>query len=457
MIQYTLTNDTVTVIVNGEPQSVTKGASNYAKLREAVLREGWDAIPGLLTVEKAVETWISEATKSTTAKATQAAQVKVVDEQVQVDGKAIPNELNDRILKMTAKGESAQGLLAFWQRLQRNPNPHSVKQLFAFLQHTGIPIQEDGTFLAYKGVRKDFRDCHSGTFDNSPGKTIKMDRAKVSPDPKTACHAGLHVGAIGYARNFSQITVICRVDPADVVCVPDDHYQQKMRVCEYTVVGLYGAQMPDTSFKADAPVQYDAPAPIESDEDDYEEDEDGTEDEGTEAEAEGTEYETLATPTYPVTGTMWDEFNQMTPEELAGQSLGELRKYALYNCGITGASKLPGGKDALLQKIREVCQPKVAPAPAAPAPVVEEPPPAPVVEETPPTPANVPGMKLPLTGTAWDRLNGLNTLELLQESIEDLRRYARHNCLIVGASKMGGGKVALIARIAEVRGDQTAS
>lgn len=461
MMQYTLTNDTVTVFVKGEPHSVTKGAPNYLKLREAVLREDWDAVPGLLTVEKAVETWIATATQNqvpatpaptpvapvqaTPAQATPVptAKVEVKDERVVIDGEALPRDLNDRILKMTAKGESALGLINFWKRLKRNPNPHSVQQLFGFLQHTGIPIQEDGTFLAYKGVRRDFRDQHSGMFDNSPGKTIKMDRSKVSSDPNTACHVGLHVGALGYARSFAAQCIIVRVDPANVVCVPNDHSQQKMRTCEYTVVGLYGSQMPDTSFQADAPVAVQEAAPVAVQEVAK------TDAVAAEAAEDGDEgYEVMtSTPTYPITGTAWDDFNKMTPEELLGQPLSDLRKYALYNCGITGASKLPGGKDTLVAKIAEVTTKAQPPAPPPPAPV----------EETPPAPEEEKGMQIPLTGTAWDRLNGLNSIELLQESLEDLRRYARNNCLIVGASKMEGGKVALVARIVDVRGDAKAS
>ena len=51
----------------------------------------------------------------------------------------------------------------------------------------------------------------------------------------------VHVGALAYAITFcsgggSRI-VICEVDPENVVCVPYDCSQQKMRVCEYKVIG----------------------------------------------------------------------------------------------------------------------------------------------------------------------------------------------------------------------------
>lgn len=458
MYQYTLTNDTVTVLIDGEPHAVTKGSPNYDKLRAAVLAEDWAAIPSLLTVEKAVENWFQNAAEPPQAVETpvaiaapvvtggDAGAFKVVNEAVTFNGEALPKALNDRILKMVAKDEDPKSLLNFWRRLKRNPNPHSVQQLFGFLVHTGIPIQPDGTFLAYKGVRQDFRDCHSGTFDNSPGKTIRMDRSKVSPDPNTPCHRGLHVGAIGYARSFGARTLVVRVDPENVVCVPNDHSAMKMRTCEYTVLGLYGDTLPDTSFEADHVAEVEASRPVSETKD--------VVDITAEVESDETALETTnETPPLPLTGTAWDEFNAMTAADLMEQPIGDLRKYARYNCLITGASKLPGGKETLVAKIQEVIEAdkaaRLAKAVVKPAP---EPTPESVVE-TPPTPETEKGLTLPLTGTDWDRFNDLSTVDLLKESIEDLRRYARHNCLIVGASKMGGGKVALIARIAEVRGD----
>lgn len=468
-IQYNMTNDTVTVFIKGEPHSVAKGSPNYDKLRKAVIMEDWGAVPGLLTVEAAVESWaatataaaaVSQAPRLVAAKveapkpvqaplafaapapvapmAGPAPVITVKDNAVLVDGEALPTALNSRILKMVAKDEQPTGLINFWRRLKRNPNKRSVEQLWDFLAHCGIPIQEDGTFLAYKGVRKDFRDCHSGSFDNSPGKTVRMDRGRISTDPAYTCHQGLHIGALSYARSFGTTTLIVRVDPMDVCCVPNDYGASKMRVCEYTVMGLYGGQMPDTTFQADAPVQTEAPAALEEEV----------------AAVEEKAPVKLPTETVPLTGTPWDDFNPMTAEELADQSLDDLRKYARYNCLISGASKIQGGKDTLVTRILEA---REGTKPEAKAPVVEpvktpEPVKVPVVE-TQPAPAHQKGTSIPLTGTEWDAFNGLNSLELMEKSLDGLRKYATYNCLIVGASKMAGGKFTLVTRICEVRGD----
>lgn len=468
--QYTLTNDTVTVFVKGEPVSVTKGAPNYDALRKAIINEDWDEVPKHLTVQAAVENWAAKASepKPVVHPATPApviavaakpepskapvyekpaapapvpvGEVKVIGDTVTYNGEPLPRELNDRILKAVAKGEDATGLMNFWKRLKRNPNPRSVAQGWAFLAHCGLPVQPDGTFLAYKGVRLDFRDQHSGKFDNSPGKTVKMDRNKISTDPAQTCHTGLHVGAIGYARSFATQTIIVRVDPEHICCVPNDHNAQKMRVCEYTVMGLYGSQMPDTVYDAteESAVVVPEAAPVVETED--------------RDEAPKVEEQSI-----PVTGTPWDEFNDLDAAGLTEESLDDLRKYARYNCLISGASKLPGGKPALVAKIIEARNRGTLPE-AEPEPVVEEvlvPPEAvtPGVEETKPLTPNAETIKLPLTGTDWDRLNKMDSIALMEQSLDDLRKYATYNCLIIGASKIPGGKVALVSRICQARGD----
>jgi len=83
-------------------------------------------------------------------------------------------------------------------------------------------------------------DIYSGTIDNSVGKVIQMDRAKVNDDPQHTCSAGLHVCANeyldGYANAASTKTLVVEVNPAHVVAVPYDYNFAKMRVCEYKVV-----------------------------------------------------------------------------------------------------------------------------------------------------------------------------------------------------------------------------
>lgn len=311
---YTITNESVTVVWEGQPHTVKKGSANFAALREACLKEDWDSVPKHLTVSFSLQSWAK-------------GKFTVSGDLVFYDGSELPRELNSRILELAAAGEDPQPIFSFWERLNRNPSYRSVKQLWGFLQHKNIPLTEDGCFLAYKGVRSNYKDAHSNTFDNSPGAINEMPRNQISDDPNKACHEGFHVGALSYARSFSERVVVCKVDPEHVVCVPYDSNQEKMRVCRYEVVGNYGSALPSTIHKADIPEA--RVVPPKKDTKDKKEKK-------------------------PEKSAMWTKFNHMDVDKLLEQSLSDLRKYATNHLLIVGGGRIPGGKTALVQRIIEV-------------------------------------------------------------------------------------------------------
>jgi hypothetical protein len=127
----------------------------------------------------------------------------------------------------------------FVDRLCANPRWESVEQLFTFLAHENLPITSDGCFIGYKAVRSDYRDKHSGSFDNSPGQQPRMRRADVQFDPAVGCSTGLHIGTYDFAKGFcndDDRLVICKVDPADVVSVPSECQYSKLRASTYLVL-----------------------------------------------------------------------------------------------------------------------------------------------------------------------------------------------------------------------------
>jgi hypothetical protein len=166
-------------------------------------------------------------------------EVKVIDKtKVLVKNQEMPMELSDQIMMFRASGLDYDPLLKFWDRLKKNPSERSRQQLFMFLKHNMHPITADGKFVAYRKVREDFMDIHSGTYHNLPGKTIRMDRANVDDNPEQTCSRGLHVATLSYAKDFSSTgrLLLVEVDPIDVVCVPIDYNGTKMRVCAFKVL-----------------------------------------------------------------------------------------------------------------------------------------------------------------------------------------------------------------------------
>lgn len=139
--------------------------------------------------------------------------------------------LNDR------NSSRLENLMAFSDRLIDNPSYEAIERLYDFIEHADIEINEDGMLICFKKVKGDFTDVRTGTFDNSPGSLVQEPRNEVNPDNKITCAKGLHVCAKHYLSHYPGDRVIrCKVNPADVVAIPYDYNNSKMRTCGYYVL-----------------------------------------------------------------------------------------------------------------------------------------------------------------------------------------------------------------------------
>ena len=104
-----------------------------------------------------------------------------------------------------------------------------------------MPLTPDGNFLAYKGVRSDFSDWHSGQCPNKVGDVNEMPRRNVCDNANIGCSDGFHAGSLDYARQYGNggHLMVVEIDPSDVVSVPLDCDCQKLRTCKYKVVSLF--------------------------------------------------------------------------------------------------------------------------------------------------------------------------------------------------------------------------
>jgi hypothetical protein len=340
-IKFAVTGDSATVALKGAVHVIRRGSPNFLALRMALLEERWADVEGHLRMDTHIKQWAK-------------GHFSIVDNNVCYDNVPISGDVSARIMEMASKNEDVNPLLKFWDRLKANPSHRSVTQLWTFLKNAGIPITQDGHFLAYKAVRTNFKDVHSGKFDNTPGNVIKMPRNEISDDPNLACHVGLHVGALEYASTFggsdSRI-VICKVDPADVVCVPFDASFMKMRVCKYEVIGHHnGYHMSSTTVDdEDMP---DWERDDYDDYDDYDEYCDNCSDYVNDKQSTTPPGGGYGAPLKKSDiGDLSHDFDHMTYAELYQVSLDDLRKYARRHLNIVGASRLHGGKSALIDLI----------------------------------------------------------------------------------------------------------
>jgi hypothetical protein len=150
----------------------------------------------------------------------------------------IGNYLADKIAQLWELGKPVEAALNFFRKLMNNPSNRVYEELYKFMEQNEMPLTPAGNFLAYKRIRENYMDLHSGTIDNHVGANPKLPRIKVDDNPNNTCSHGLHVCAFNYLANFSgERVVVCEVNPADVVAIPTDYNHTKMRVTEYKVVG----------------------------------------------------------------------------------------------------------------------------------------------------------------------------------------------------------------------------
>lgn len=154
----------------------------------------------------------------------------------------------DAIVRFLQDGKSVTPLVKFMENIMANPQEHSREQFYRWIETHQFPIDDDGHIVAYKGVTTDLKSIHSGgafvdgewvrgQIPNQVGSVITMGRSEVAHDPATPCHTGLHAGTWDYASGFGQVVLHVRINPRDVVSVPNDCGSAKVRVCRYEVVG----------------------------------------------------------------------------------------------------------------------------------------------------------------------------------------------------------------------------
>jgi len=118
-----------------------------------------------------------------------------------------------------------------------NRDDSAIDGLFKFLKSAKIPINKEGNILTYKKINKNYTDCYTGKISNKIGETVTMPREKVDDNPNQTCSSGLHVCSYSYLSAFGgEKLVVCEVEPQNVVAVPNDYNNAKMRCCEYKII-----------------------------------------------------------------------------------------------------------------------------------------------------------------------------------------------------------------------------
>lgn len=252
-IPYLLQGKNIILVVDGKSHTISKDTHiAYGKIVDALKAQDWEALRDLVEPKKAIVNF-------------GLGYVSIEDNKVMWKGKPFHNALATRMIEMYQDGFPIDPMVRFMENLMDNPSKRSVDQVYGFLEKNKLPITEDGHFLAYKRVRSDYKDIHSGTFDNSIGQMVEMDRNLVDDNPDSHCSTGLHFCSESYLGHFgssSQPVMILKINPADVVSIPTDYNGAKGRCMRYEVVAEVNGD-PAAAFSAAVNGEYNKPqAPV---------------------------------------------------------------------------------------------------------------------------------------------------------------------------------------------------
>ena len=227
-ISYLIGAHGIAVYVDRKSYTIPNQSKNYDLVLRAIKNDDLNALREALDIR----TSIVSALASTGGNA-----VRIDGSRIMYGDYEITGLVSTRIFEMMNLGVDVKPMIRFCENLMKNPSNRAVNELFGFLDACSLPITEDGHFLTYKRIRTDYKDVHSGTFDNSVGKIVEVPRNQVDEDSNRTCSYGLHVCSYDYLAHFSgERIVVCKVSPENVVSVPSDYNNSKMRVCKYEVV-----------------------------------------------------------------------------------------------------------------------------------------------------------------------------------------------------------------------------
>jgi len=220
-------NRNITLYLDGVMTAINFDHPNFDDIKVAIDQEQWCKIKPLVSLKKQIQIAMN-------------GKIKLTETGIFLEEKELSGAVIDFIVEYANKNAdniSLSAFLKFLEKLLLNPSERAKKELFGFLKAGNIPIAENGNILTYKKITENYLDCYTKTIDNSIGSIVKMNREDVDPNSSVTCSNGLHVCSYSYLRHFGgERTVICEVNPRDVVSIPDDYNAAKMRCCQYKVI-----------------------------------------------------------------------------------------------------------------------------------------------------------------------------------------------------------------------------
>lgn len=276
---YIIQGSNITVVIGTTPHTVTKSHIAYNKLLAAIKANDWETVQDIIEPKQVVIKFGQ-------------GNVSIEGDKIFWKGREMHNALTKRMVAMIQEDFPVEPLVAFMENLMDNPSKRAVNELYGFLEKNTLPITPDGCFLAYKKVRSDYLDCHSGTVLNKPaiyltdedtaklaeyaGKNnevqvevvdgvtvVSMERNMVDDDQNRTCSVGLHFCSRDYLDHFGgDRIVVLKINPRDVVSIPNDYNDSKGRCARYEIVDEIDKDKADEAFEKAVQAKAEAEASV---------------------------------------------------------------------------------------------------------------------------------------------------------------------------------------------------
>lgn len=230
-----LNSGTIILNLNGKSYHINSDNRNYTQIRDAIN----DHINGTFLSTAQWES-LCDVSKFITSYVGNSG-VEFRNGEFFYCGQPLHNEFVDKIEQLQTQGFNIDPMVKFLENLMQNSSKRATETVPPFINAKHMTITPDGCFLGYKSVNGDYLDWHSKKYSNKVGTVHEIPRNTVDENAELACSYGFHVGTYSYAYKFhneeGQHIMLVKVNPKDVVSVPSDATEGKVRVCRYEVIG----------------------------------------------------------------------------------------------------------------------------------------------------------------------------------------------------------------------------
>lgn len=228
MLSFTIGKETISLFFEGQFNSIDRDHINYETILTELRKEPADRDYDVIRHNVSTLAMIERLNYG---------RVSITDKAVLFEGTQIGSYMAERMLELMHDGINVEPYAAFMDNVFDNPATYVRDELYQWMEKAKLPITPDGHLLAFKKVRDDYMDCHTGMFSNAPGTILEMDRKMCNPNRNVHCSTGFHFCSVDYLSSFGgQRVVVVKINPEHVTSIPSDYAFTKGRCHRYEVI-----------------------------------------------------------------------------------------------------------------------------------------------------------------------------------------------------------------------------